>query len=162
MGAMACQITSITTVYSTVYSGADQRKHQSSASLAFVWGIHRWPVISRTNGQLRGKCFHLTTTSWFRLMRSISNGHMTQINNVTTSFWRNNDVIIASLVRWELMYQTCSHWLPHQTLWRTTIFSTHSPIHHKISHLQINKYFPQQNNLTFKFLRGLVQHLIHD
>ena len=31
-------------VCSTVYSGAYQRKHQSSASLAFVWGIHRWPV----------------------------------------------------------------------------------------------------------------------
>ena len=36
MGAMASQITSLTIVYSTVYSGADQRKHQSSASLAFV------------------------------------------------------------------------------------------------------------------------------
>ena len=36
MGAVACQITSFTIVYSTVYSGADQRKHQSSASLAFV------------------------------------------------------------------------------------------------------------------------------
>ena len=44
MSAMASQITSITIVYSTVYSGADQRKHQSSASLAFVWGIHCWPV----------------------------------------------------------------------------------------------------------------------
>ena len=41
MGAMASQITSLTIVYSTVYSGADQRKHQSSASLAFVTGIHR-------------------------------------------------------------------------------------------------------------------------
>ena len=41
MGAMASQITSITIVYLSVYSGADQRKHQSSASLAFVWGIHR-------------------------------------------------------------------------------------------------------------------------
>ena len=40
---MVSQITSLTIVYSTVYSGADQRKHQSSASLAFVWGIHRWP-----------------------------------------------------------------------------------------------------------------------
>ena len=46
MGAMASQITSLTIVYWTVYSGADQRKHQSSASLAFVWGIHRWPVNS--------------------------------------------------------------------------------------------------------------------
>ena len=41
MGAMASQITSLTIVYLTVYSGADQRKHQSSASLAFVRGIHR-------------------------------------------------------------------------------------------------------------------------
>ena len=44
MGVMASQITSLTIVYSTVYSGTDQRKHQSSASLAFLWGIHRWPV----------------------------------------------------------------------------------------------------------------------
>ena len=41
MNTMASQITSITVVYSIVYSDADQRKHQSSASLAFVWGIHR-------------------------------------------------------------------------------------------------------------------------
>ena len=46
MGAMASQITSRTIVYSTVYSGADQRKRQSSASLAFVRRIHRGPVNS--------------------------------------------------------------------------------------------------------------------
>ena len=39
---MASQITSLTVVYSIVYSGADQRKHQNSASLAFVQGIHHW------------------------------------------------------------------------------------------------------------------------
>ena len=44
MSAMASQITSLMIMYSTVYSGADQSKHQSSASLAFVRGIHRWPV----------------------------------------------------------------------------------------------------------------------
>ena len=44
MGAIASQITSLPIVYTTVYLGADQRKHQSSASLAFVRGIHRWPV----------------------------------------------------------------------------------------------------------------------
>ena len=51
-GAMASQITSLTIVYSTIYSDADQRKHQSSAWLAFVRGIHRyldnsphkWPI----------------------------------------------------------------------------------------------------------------------
>ena len=46
MGTIASQITSLPSVYSTVYSGADQSKHQSSASLAFVWGIHRGPVNS--------------------------------------------------------------------------------------------------------------------
>ena len=44
MDTIASQITSLSIVYSTVYSGADQRKHQSSASLAFVRGIHRSPV----------------------------------------------------------------------------------------------------------------------
>ena len=46
MSTKASKITSITIVYSTVYSGADQRKLQSPASLAFVRGIHRWPVNS--------------------------------------------------------------------------------------------------------------------
>ena len=46
MGATASQITSVTIAYSTDYSDADQRKHQSSASLAFVRGIHRGPVKS--------------------------------------------------------------------------------------------------------------------
>ena len=61
---IASQITSLTVVYSTVYSDADQRKHQSSASLAYVWGHHRDRWIPRTKGQLRGKCFHLMTSSW--------------------------------------------------------------------------------------------------
>ena len=46
MGAMVSQITSISIVYSTVWSGADQGKYQISALLAFVKGIHRWPVNS--------------------------------------------------------------------------------------------------------------------
>ena len=44
MDSIASQITSLTIVYPTVHSDADQSKHQSSASLAFVWEIHRWPV----------------------------------------------------------------------------------------------------------------------
>ena len=62
MTTIASQITSLTVVYTTVYSDADQRKHQSSASLAFVWGIHRDRWIPRTKGQIRGKCFHLMTS----------------------------------------------------------------------------------------------------
>ena len=57
MGATASQITSLTIVYSTVYSGADARKHQSSASLAFVWGIHRGPVNSPHKRPVTRKMF---------------------------------------------------------------------------------------------------------
>ena len=61
MTTMASQITSLTVVYSTVYSDADQRKHQSSASLAFVWGIHRDRWIPRT------KASYATNVSiWWR------------------------------------------------------------------------------------------------
>ena len=42
----------------------DKKNPQSSASLAFVWEIHRGRWFSRTKGQLRGKCFHLMTSSW--------------------------------------------------------------------------------------------------
>ena len=57
MSVMTSQITSLTIVYSTVYSGADQRKHQSSASLAFVRGIHRWPVNSPHKWPVTRKMF---------------------------------------------------------------------------------------------------------
>ena len=57
MSAMSSRITSLKIVYSTVYSGADQRNHQSSASLAFVWGIHRWPVNSPHKGPVTRKMF---------------------------------------------------------------------------------------------------------
>ena len=41
----------------------DETKHQNSASLAFVSGIHRWPVISPHKGPVKQKCFHLMTSS---------------------------------------------------------------------------------------------------
>ena len=68
MGGMASQITSVTIVYSTVNSGVDQRKHQSSASLDFVWRIHRAPVISPHKWPVTRKMFPfddvIITKSW--------------------------------------------------------------------------------------------------
>ena len=63
MSKMASQITSLAIVYSTVYSGIDQRKHQSSTSLAFVRGIHRWLVNSPHKGPVTRKMF-LLMSSW--------------------------------------------------------------------------------------------------
>ena len=57
MGAIAYEITSLTIVYSSVYSGAYQSKHQSSASLAFVWRIHRGPVNSPHKWPVTRKMF---------------------------------------------------------------------------------------------------------
>ena len=57
MGAMTFEITSLTIVYSTVYSGVDPSKYQSSALLAFVRGVHRWPVNSPHKGPVTQKMF---------------------------------------------------------------------------------------------------------
>ena len=78
MGTVASQITSLTIVYSTVYSGTDQEKQQSSASLAFVRGIHRGPVNSPHKRPVTRRkmlpfddvimsyqnTFHMTFTAW--------------------------------------------------------------------------------------------------
>ena len=55
MSAVASQITSVSIVCSTVYSSADRRKHQSSASLTFVRGIHRRPMDSPHKGPVTQK-----------------------------------------------------------------------------------------------------------
>ena len=57
ISAIASQITSLTIVYSTVYSGTDHRQHLLSASLAFVRGIHQWPVNSPQKGPVTQKMF---------------------------------------------------------------------------------------------------------
>ena len=64
MGTMASHITSLTVVYSTIYSGADQRKHQSYASLAFVRGIHRGPVNSPHKWPVTRKMFPFDDVTW--------------------------------------------------------------------------------------------------
>ena len=82
---MASQITSLTIVYSTLYSGADQRKHQSSASLAFVLGIHRWPANSLHRGPVTPKMFPFDyIIIWFSL-RSVC--HMARSDRKCLSNW---------------------------------------------------------------------------
>ena len=57
MSPTASQITSLAIVYSTVYSGADQGKHQSPVTLVFVRGSHRGPVNSPHKGPVTRKMF---------------------------------------------------------------------------------------------------------
>ena len=74
MGVMASQISSLIIVYSAVYSGTDQRKHLSSASLAFVRGIHWWPVNSP---QMASNVEDVSI--WWRHHEFIQNGHQPHI-----------------------------------------------------------------------------------
>ena len=65
MSAKAAQITSLSTIYPVVYSGADEIKHQSSALSGLFWGESTGDRrIPLTKGQQRGKCFHLLTSPW--------------------------------------------------------------------------------------------------
>ena len=57
MSSVASQITDVSIVCSTIGSGVDHRKHQSSTSLAFVRWIHRWPVNSPYKRPVTRKMF---------------------------------------------------------------------------------------------------------
>ena len=98
MGAIESQITSPTIVYSTVYLGADQSKHQSSASLAFVWGIHRGPVNSPHKWPVTRKMFPfddviMEWTCWNRVtyMRQCSRPPL-------VTWWRHQMEIFSALL----------------------------------------------------------------
>ena len=94
MHTMASQITSLMIVYSSVCLHADQRKHQSSTSLAFVWGIHWWPVNSPHKWPVMRKMFpfdgiimHMTKFPW---QRSIIQGLGVSLLLVLTGCWTVN------------------------------------------------------------------------
>ena len=76
MRAMASQITSLTIVCSNVYSGADQIKHQSSTSLPFVEGIHRWPVNFPHKGPVTRKMFPFDDVIMWSIDFSKDNGSL--------------------------------------------------------------------------------------
>ena len=83
MGTIASQITSLTIVYSIVYSDADQRKHQSSASLVFVRRIHRGPVNSPHKWPVTRKCFHLMTSSVYFVATKVQSAELFAVQSFT-------------------------------------------------------------------------------
>ena len=82
MSLMASQITSPTIVCSIVYSGADPRKHQSSASLAFVRGIHRGPVNSPHKWPVTRKKFPFGDVIICRHMTSLDHNELKHPSSV--------------------------------------------------------------------------------
>ena len=110
MGAMASLITSLTIVYSPVHSGADQRKHQSSAPLAFVRGIHRWSVNSPHKWPVTRKIFPfddvIMWNSSYVILHCLS--HSKTITPFTTfdlSVWILYHIV--TLISYDIIYKMC-------------------------------------------------------
>ena len=92
---MASHITGVSIVYSTVWSSVDQRKHQSSASLAFVRGIHLWPVNFPQKGPVTQKMFPFNDV--------IMCCHCERMNPSTSSNQagcRHHHISLANAVQW--------------------------------------------------------------
>ena len=85
MSAMASQITGVSNVWSNVCSGVDQRKHQSSASLAFVRGIHRWPMDSPHKGPVTRKIFPFHDVIMYYSGHCHNISYLLRATNITTS-----------------------------------------------------------------------------
>ena len=95
MNTMTSQISSLTIVYSTGYSGADQRKHQNPASLAFVRWIHRLPMNSPHKRPVTRKMFpfghsDINMLMQWKWMMMSSNGNIVR---VTGLLWGEPPVI---------------------------------------------------------------------
>ena len=110
MGAMTSQITSLTIVYSIVYSGADQRKHQSSAST--VNSPHKWPVTRKYFLLMTSSCELAThpegLTTHSQIMLSVAQS--AHWNNVALSAWN----IPRTNTNWNetSAWKTCPHEIP--------------------------------------------------
>ena len=114
MSPMTSQITSLVIVYSTVYSDADQRKHQSFASLAFVREINRWPVNSSHKWPITRKMFpfddviilkslgtHETTGTKQSIIKHCAYSHYSGIILCMSSAnERRRFIVTSSLIGW--------------------------------------------------------------
>ena len=101
MGVIASQITSLVIVCSTVHSDADQRKHQSSASLAFVQGIHWGPVNSLHKWAVMRKMF--------------------PFDNVIMMQWIIMRMKMFIWCLWYVMQQIYTKYVDHLILWNRFI-----------------------------------------
>ena len=137
MSTIASQITSLTIVYSTVYSDADQRKHQSSASLAFVWGIHRGPVNSPHKWSVTRKMFPfddvimVTEFSW----SSIDFRSWTRNNRVSQRVSRTGYIFF------NIKRNTFKYMLHTPAPWHFDISVIYSQGFHSVTFIMITSYF---------------------
>ena len=114
MSAIASQINSLTFVYSTVYSGADQRKHQSSESLAFVRGIHLWSLNSPHKWPVTRQMFTFDDI----IMLCKFNGVRCSYVDVSVSVWARLSISEKRKSSWCQL--SCHWWCQRLSLWQAT------------------------------------------
>ena len=116
MDAMALQITSLTFVYSTVYSRHRSKKHQSSALLAFVQGIHRWPMNSQHKEPVTRKTFPfddvIMSPALFEGSQPLTGGFRLSLVNspVTDEFPAQRASNAENVSIWWRYHVTCPFW----------------------------------------------------
>ena len=108
MGSMASQITSLTFGYSAVYSGADQRKHQSSVSLAFVRGIHRGPVNSPHKWPVTRKMFLFDDV--IMCDTKLKNDLLSVVVYIQQLTWKLVDLLKQPITKWRMLRFQVSPW----------------------------------------------------
>ena len=107
MNAMLSQITGVSIVHSTVCWTSDPRKHQRSASLAFVKGIHRWPVNSPHKGPVTRKMFPFDDVIMSKkIPRGVINLYIPSCNQSTVYYifvkTKNDDIYTDSKIQWRI------------------------------------------------------------
>ena len=119
MNTMASQITSLSIVYSTVYSGKDQRKYQSSATLAFVWGIHRGPVNSPHKRPVTRK---MSPFDDVIMPPALVEDRIVDVDHIVRCHYKYiNDSQHDDVIKWKHFPRNCpfvrgihlSRWIPH-------------------------------------------------
>ena len=167
MDTIASQITSLTIVYSTVYSGADQRKHQSSASLAFVWGIHRGPVNSPHKWPVRRKMFPFddvimtwyfskwncsTRLLWTRYRTYISIG---SVNSLAP--YKRQAITGASDEPWNQIRLFEGRFAQNRS--RKSSFTLHASLWHRLQGIYIQSTYPKAVHSCNNWVRTMEVHV---
>ena len=122
MSSMASRITGVSIVHST-FVQVDQRKPQSSASLAFEGNPPRWPVYSPYKGPVTQKMFHLMTSSCLPMsprVPSLTLGQCTIPSECRQTARNHNvDYFVYAPSQWEteLQFKVVSHWRITCTEW---------------------------------------------
>ena len=143
MSAMASQITSLTIVYLTVDSGTDQRKYQNSASLAFVRGIHRWPVNSPHKWPVKRKMFPF---------HDVIMSFVFCIKEITQYFWRevyHKPKKMAILLWWSIFLLMLVKHFGKSSVWVSKQKRKHQALHFLWGNTTVMMLVRKFNRCTF-------------